>query len=300
MTGAPRTARPTDPSSPKPGWVARHQLAAFFLLAFGGAWLLWLPGVVGVGGAGAFVLLALGALAPFTAAVLVIRSSGGDLRGWLAGLLAWRVPARFWIFALGVPVALLVVVNAVLALTGTPIDLGLLAQRVPAYFATFAVVATVGGGLEEPGWRGFALPRLQRRFSPLAATAILGLAWGIWHVPLYGPLGFVLPAVLAVYYTWLYNRSGSVLLCVLLHGSFTPAIDNLVLTADSLTVDLVILGTVVAGAALLVAATRGRLGLPRPEPVSPGTRWVRRGRRRAVSAAEVRHDQGQHDDPPTR
>ena len=72
------------------------------------------------------------------------------------------------------------------------------------------------------------------------------------------------------YYTWLYNRTGSVLLCVLLHGSFTPAIDNLVLTADSLTVDLVILGTVVAGAAVLVVATRGRLGLPRPEPVPLG------------------------------
>ncbi|MGY1781963.1 CPBP family intramembrane glutamic endopeptidase [Geodermatophilus sp. SYSU D01036] len=269
MTGSPQIQTLPDTSSPPAGWVARHPLPAFFLLAFGGAWLLWLPGLVGVGGG--FLLLALGALAPFAAAVLVIRSTGGDLRGWLRGLLVWRVPARFWVFALGAPAALLVVVNAVLALTGTPIDLGLLAQRTPAYLAGFAVVATVGGGLEEPGWRGFALPRLQRRFSPLAATAVLGLAWGVWHVPLYGPLGFVLPAFLAVYYTWLYNRTGSVLLCVLLHGSFTPAIDNLVLTADSLAVDLVILGTVVAGAAVLAVATRGRLGLPRPEPAPLGS-----------------------------
>lgn len=274
MTGSPQT--PTRPdTSPPAGWVARHPLPAFFLLAFGGAWLLWLPGLVGIGGAGGFVLLALGALAPFAAAVLVVRAEGGDLHGWLRGLLVWRVPARFWVFALGVPAALLVVVNAVLALTGHPVDLGLLAQRIPAYLAGFAVVATVGGGLEEPGWRGFALPRLQRRFSPLAATAVLGLAWGVWHVPLYGPLGFVLPAFLAVYYTWLYNRTGSVLLCVLLHGSFTPAIDDLVLTADSLEVDLVVLGTVVAGAAVLVAATRGRLGLARPEPLEPRSRRER-------------------------
>src|SRR3712207_6080410 len=177
MTDSPQTRTRPDSSPPTAGWVARHQLAAFFLLAFGGAWLLWLPGLVGIGGAAGFALLALGALAPFAAAVLVIRASGEDLRGWLRGLLGWRVPARFWIFTLGVPAALLVVVNAVLALTGTPIDLGLLTQRIPAYLAGFAVVATVGGGLEEPGWRGFALPRLQQRFSPLAATAILGLAW---------------------------------------------------------------------------------------------------------------------------
>ena len=45
---------------------------------------------------------------------------------------------------------------------------------------------------------------------------------GIWHVPLYGPAGFVVPLVLAFYYTWLYNQTKSVLLCILLHASFTP------------------------------------------------------------------------------
>src|SRR5690606_8411033 len=97
--------------------------------------------------------------------------------------------------------------------------------------ATFVFVAVLGGGLEEPGWRGFALPRLQERLGPLRATALLGLLWGVWHVPLYGPLGFAVPFVLAFLYTPLYNRTGSVLLCVLLHASFTPAQDHLVLLA---------------------------------------------------------------------
>jgi membrane protease YdiL (CAAX protease family) len=75
---------------------------------------------------------------------------------------------------------------------------------------------------EEPGWRGFALPRLQLRFGPVGASLILGTLHGLWHIPavftrLYGPLPFsnllpfILTAALAtVLYTWLYNHtSGS-------------------------------------------------------------------------------------------
>ena len=101
----------------------------------------------------------------------------------------------------------------------------------------------------------------------MVATLLLGLAWGVWHVPLYGPLGFVVPLVLAFFYTWLYNRTSSVLLCILLHASFTPAQDHLVLLPDAVaaaeplgTIDFVILGTYVAAVLLLVGLSRGRLG----------------------------------------
>ena len=105
------------------------------------------------------------------------------------------------------------------------------------------------------------------RASPAAAAARpadrhadprFGL--GIWHVPLYGPAGFVVPLVLAFYYTWLYNKTKSVLLCILLHASFTPAQDHLLLTADSPLVDAVLLATYLVGAGILIALTRGRLG----------------------------------------
>jgi membrane protease YdiL (CAAX protease family) len=182
---------------------------------------------------------------------------------------------RYYLYALGLPPLLYGLVDVILALLGYDIDLSLLAERVPAYIGTLAFVAVLGGGLEEPGWRGFALPRLQRRYTPVVATLILGLAWGVWHVPLYGPLGFVVPLVLAFFYTWLYNRTGSVLLCILLHASFTPAQDHLVLLPDAVveaqplgTIDFVILGTYVAAALLLVGLTRGQLGR-RPGPDKP-------------------------------
>jgi membrane protease YdiL (CAAX protease family) len=80
--------------------------------------------------------------------------------------------------------------------------------------------------LEEPGWRGFLLPRLQQRFSPLMASLLVWLPWALWHAPLdfSGGIGrswmsylqirviFFLPV--AILLTWLYNRSGGNLLCV--------------------------------------------------------------------------------------
>lgn len=88
-----------------------------------------------------------------------------------------------------------------------------------------------GGALnEEPGWRGFALPRLQSRFSPLIASLIIGALWGLWHVPNHlvgvygggavGALIRVMDIPRAVLFTWVYNRSkGNLWILLLLHAS---------------------------------------------------------------------------------
>jgi uncharacterized protein len=245
-------------------------LMTFVLLAYALSWVLWTPLVLGLGGGGGILLLVLGAFGPAVAAALVVRWTGGSLRDWLRPLIRWRVPGRYWLYALGVPPLLFAAVNLELALLGRDVDLTRLAPAIPAYLATFIVVALVGGGQEEPGWRGFALDRLQARFSPLGATLALAVIWGLWHLPIYG-LAFVGPMMFAVYYTWLWNRTRSLLLCVLLHASFTPALDHLVLTPDSLAVDLAILGTLVGGAVILIALTRGRLGLDRPLRIPAST-----------------------------
>jgi membrane protease YdiL (CAAX protease family) len=85
--------------------------------------------------------------------------------------------------------------------------------------------------LEEPGWRGFLLPRLQQGFAPLLASTMIWLPWALWHAPLdfSGGIGrswitylqvrivFLIPV--AIILTWLYNRSGGNLLSVaLLHS----------------------------------------------------------------------------------
>lgn len=268
-------------------FVLEHPVAAYALLAYAVSWSLWTPAVLGGGGPVVVTLYFLGVLGPGVSALVVSRLIGAPLRPWARQIVRWRLPVRYYLYALGLPALLFVLVNAELALIGRDVDLGLLSERLPAYLATFLLVLTIGGALEEPGWRGFALPRLQENHTPVQATLILGLVWGVWHLPLYG-LGAIGPMLFAFFYTWLYNRTGSVFLCILLHASFTPALDHLVLREDSLAVDLAILATLVTGALVIIALTRGRLGLAESPvgaseaiPVDPEDRagWQQRSTR---------------------
>ncbi len=249
--------------APRQSWVVTHPFLAFVALAYAISWTLW--GLAAAGG-GRIPLL-LGGLGPLVAAGIVTTMTGGSLRAWLRPAWKWRVSPWWWAYALGLPALLYAAISLVLQLSGFPVDWSLALDRLPAYAGTFVFVLLVGGALEEPGWRGFGLPLLQERYSPVRATLLLGLAWGVWHVPLYGPAGFVVPMVLAFFYTVCWNKTHSVALCILLHASFTPAQDQLILMVRSRAYttaldapDWAILGTYLVAVLILVAVTRGRLG----------------------------------------
>ncbi|MEV0283731.1 type II CAAX endopeptidase family protein [Kribbella sp. NPDC050820] len=244
--------------------VARHPFAAFVIIAYGISWTLWVTSYLG----GGQVPFLLGVLGPMTAAGLVTWWTGGSVRAWLRPVLHWRVSFRWWAYALGLPALLFGLVSLVLQLIGSPVDWSLAVDRLPSYVAGFVFVLLLGGAMEEPGWRGFGLPHLLERHSPVRATLILGLVWGVWHIPVYGPLGFVVPLVLAFFYTYLWNRTGSILLAIVLHASFTPAQDELILLPRDLAYtstldrpDWVILGVYLTAVVTLLIATGGRLGL---------------------------------------
>ena len=152
------------------------------------------------------------------------------------------------------------------------------------YVVAGPVFLFVGGPVfEEIGWRGFALPRLQRLYGPLVGTLILGALWGLWHLPLFlipswdTPHGsfldvalFVIVAVsIAIVITWVFNNTkDSVLLAILAHGSINSAAVSMfaLFPAPSVTEGItnVVIGFGVA-ALLVMVLTRGRLGYRQEE-----------------------------------
>jgi len=241
-------------------------LLRYVLLAYGISWLLGAL-ALGAGGAAGWVL-AVAAFGPAVAAGLVVRRSGGSLRGWLRPLLRWRVPVRYWVYALGLPVVLFLSVGGVIVVSGDQVHLDRLGPATD-WIVFFILVWLPTGAGEELGWRGLALDLLQARHSPLAATVLLGLIWGVWHLPFYGDAISVLGVALtAFYFTWLWNRTGSLLLCAILHGAVNASQDALVFVGGG-PVAPAMLGVMFVGALALVVSTRGRLGFDdRPELVA--------------------------------
>jgi uncharacterized protein len=167
----------TTSTSPSETRMARHPLIWYFALAYAFSWPLWLLSHL-AGGTLATVFIVIGAFGPMLAAAIIISRTGGSVSDWLRSILRWRVSPAYYAYALGLPVLLAVTLNVTLAALGKQPDVSLVVERIPAYLQTLLLTAVIFGGQEEPGWRGFALPRLQQRHRPLIATLILGLGWG--------------------------------------------------------------------------------------------------------------------------
>jgi len=213
--------------------LPKHPLIVFFVLAYALTWAVWIPRAAGVE---VGVVGQLWTWVPAIAALLAAVLTGGRtaVTELLRRLVRWRVRWPWYLVVLAGPAAFSLAVAGVYVLLG-----GAWSDARPPAFTTalpslalFLVVLTVTDGLgEELGWRGFALPRMLRRFTALAASVVLGVLWAGWHLPLLWTDGSALdgtpvwllfldlPAK-AVLFTWIFLRTrGSVLLAALLHGS---------------------------------------------------------------------------------
>lgn len=243
---------PTPPTTPEPAvftsetpftrWVRAHRLLAFALLAYGLSWTYWVPlvltgQIVRLGSAVSQFPALLGPMiAAFTVTAVVEGRTG--VRDLAARMVRWRVSLRWWLFAIGSPLALLAVavaVTAVMSGTPDPADFGRMAG-LPEWGVLFVwVMFVVVNGLgEETGWRGFALPALRERHGLVAAALLLVPIWAGWHLPLFfllqnyrdlGPVG--VPGFLiglacgSVLLGWLYeSASSSILIVAVWHGTY--------------------------------------------------------------------------------
>ena len=213
------------------------------LLTFACSWVPWLGLVVTTGdpfaGPGSLVLWMVGGYGPTVAAVVAAalfdgRDGVGHL---LAGLRRWRLGRWYLVLVLPLPVAL-VAVLVVVATGPASIEVAGLGHWV--LLPAMMLGGVLFGGLEEIGWRGYLLERVQPSLGPIVASVVIGLVWALWHAPLFwlattsqaslSPGWFTLHAVaLSLVLTWLYNGSGgSVLLAVLFHGVVNGAYDAVV------------------------------------------------------------------------
>lgn len=203
----------------------------FFLLTYVISWALWSPMVL-IGAENRLLQIA-GTFGPTLAALLLTAHESGrhGVRHLLRRFLLWRVGMRWYLFAF------LSTASIVLAALGIFVALGGEQpqfndpRQIYLVLVVFAYVLLLSVLGEEAGWRGYALPRLQARQSALAASLVIGLIWGLWHLPLFWiegnfhqtlPLSlFVLQDVaLAIVMTWLYNSTGgSLLLVSLFHAA---------------------------------------------------------------------------------
>ena len=177
----------------------------------------------------------LGTFGPLLAAVVVTAQEEGraGLRSLLGRILRWRVSPIWYGVAIVGPVLLYLTAMALnVVVGGQPPSLLALIGALPIVLAisVYMLIAVALG--EEVGWRGYALPALQARYSALLSSVILGAMWALWHLPLffnpdtlYSNLPFVLQLALqipfAILLTWVYNSTrGSILLVMLLHAVF--------------------------------------------------------------------------------
>lgn len=212
-------------------WIQQHQLFSFFVLSYAiqfaalyaSMWFdipfygfIWFLSVAN----------------PTISALLLSAVIGGlpEVKKLLLGFTRWNVGLRWYIAALMLLWLPLIVALVYQASGGNAPGLAA-GATVSTLFNQFVFTFFSGPFFEEAGWRGFALPRLQSRYSALVSSLILGVIWACWHIPLWfhpetsNRIPFVpfllLNVTLTTFMTWLYNNTrGSLVIAILAHFSF--------------------------------------------------------------------------------
>jgi uncharacterized protein len=231
-------------------WMRQHPIVAYFTFAFVVTWALHMPMVLGRQGLGIFpyevpealfaILFILGAIAgPTVGAFLVTNALDGKegRRKLFRRYGQWRVGLPWYMLAIfGFPLIYLLAGSVVLG----RVPLTEMAANSATFFSTYLPMLLIFPAFitwgEEPGWRGFALTRMQEHYHPLLSGVVVGFIHALWHLPVFtfgsGPIAlgpfdlseFALNTAMtiatAIVFTWVFNHAkGSILIAVLIHAS---------------------------------------------------------------------------------
>lgn len=230
--------------------IKRHPVLVFYCLAFAFSWLGWIPQTLYSYGKFPFdtpLFTVLGGVGPTLAAVLVVRvlREQGGIRALFAPLLRWKAPFVWSALALGFWPAVTLLTQGAARIAGD--TLPTIPKSVWGSLFPVFLLMLLSNVWEEIGWRGFALPRLQEKYSDLVIVLVMGSLWTLWHLPLlfnpaspmstlpwYGELVFNLS--LTAIYTWLYRHTDGSLFFVTIFHAMSNTVAFLLLEAKAYTV----------------------------------------------------------------
>ena len=214
--------------------MTTRTLIIFFAIAFGLTWgiaallVLFPDGVTSLFGEIGYTnpLFVLAVYAPAFGALFLIwwHHGAAGIGGFLRRLLLWRLPGAWWILLVVVIPAVYYAGAALKGSLSEPFPFDPRTAVIPAL-----VIALFIGPIEEFGWRGLALPLLQRAMAPFWAGLLLGFVWAAWHIPAFFiggapqsswsfPAFFIGVMALSVILTPMFNAArGSLLIPVLFH-----------------------------------------------------------------------------------
>jgi uncharacterized protein len=248
-------------------FIKRHPLLSFFALTFAITWGLFVL-ALGPGGIPAtkeqFTTLPLGAIlsvlvGPSVSGILLTGLVYGraGFRDLFTKMTRWRVGARWYAVALLTAPLVFAAVLVPLSLISPVFLPSIIASDDKASVLLFGIAVGLGAGFfEELGWTGFAVPTLLKlRHGVLGTGLFVGVLWGVWHflTSFWGSgttsgafsLAIFVPGVLfavgilpayRVLMVWVYDRTGSLLVAMLMHASLTAS--------------MLVLGPLATGAAL--------------------------------------------------
>lgn len=228
-----------------------HQILLFFILTYIITWIMWVPLIPY---SHANVGLKIEDLPPIIAVLLFSASFGPVLSALFVSVISngkisliknikkvfnWRINWRWYLIVIFLPFIWLLSSKALFVITSGGEFSNPIIEPIGSYIGLFLMILFIGGGNEEVGWRGFVTPRLQAKYRPMTANIIVGLFWGLWHLPLYfvtfgtnfldfskdfpGAILVILVALAStilwsIVFAWVYNNTKSIFLVMLMHS----------------------------------------------------------------------------------
>ncbi len=250
-------------------WFRKHPMSTYLILAYGITWLGWIPTLIISTKQGyllpsmegfvtfiqsgfsdinhilvviAYSLAVYGPLVGALIATRMVSGKPGIAELW-GRIIKWRIGTRWYLVVALIALALAIVPFFLVTLTPlAKFDSSGLFALAPFILPLLLWQILTSGFGEEPGWRGFLLPKLQARFGGEKYIWLLGLSWAIWHYPftayhtLSSMVDVPVPAMIVTVifalagntmsligmtytYVWLSNNTKSVFLAILFHAA---------------------------------------------------------------------------------